>query len=86
MMGLRILVQSEKDTRYVESRIEEFLVNMRSVIENMSAAEFEEQKKGLIRKWLEKVKNLNEETSRFWGHIESGYLDFHRRKLNFTSL
>lgn len=78
-IGLRILVQSEKDPKYVESRIEAFLVHMRGTIESMSAELFEEQKQGLIGKWNEKLKNLNEESVRFWNHIESGYLDFSRR-------
>lgn len=79
-IGLRILVQSEKDPKYLESRVEAFLVHMRGVLETMSDTEFEEQKKGLIDRWNEKLKNLNEETTRFWNHVESGYLDFSRRE------
>ncbi|KAI5119937.1 hypothetical protein M0805_002126 [Coniferiporia weirii] len=79
-IGLRILVQSEKDPKYLESRVEAFLVHMRGVLETMSDSEFDEQKKGISSKWMEKLKNMNEETSRFWQHIESGYLDFNRRE------
>lgn len=53
---------------------------MRGVLENMDSAGFEEHKKGLVQKWTEKLKNMNEETSRFWSHVESGYLDFARRE------
>lgn len=84
-VGLRILVQSEKDPKYLESRADAFLVHMRSTIEMMDEAHFQEQKDGLIRKWNEKLKNMNEETIRFWNHIESGYLDFSRREFMFES-
>ncbi|KAH8117077.1 insulin-degrading enzyme [Phellopilus nigrolimitatus] len=79
-IGLRIIVQSEKDPKYLESRIEAFLVHMRGVFDAMDDAQFEEQKKGLVHKWTEKLKNMNDETMRFWNHVESGYLDFSRRE------
>lgn len=84
--GLRILVQSEKNPKYVETRIEAFLVHMREVLESMSETEFEQHKRGLAHKWTEKLKNLNEETARFWNQIESGYLDFTRRQDDATRL
>ncbi|KAH8114098.1 insulin-degrading enzyme [Phellopilus nigrolimitatus] len=79
-IGLRIVVQSEKDPKYLESRIEAFLVHMRGVFDTMDDTQFEEQKKGLIHEWTEKLKNLNEETARFWSRIASGYLDFSRHE------
>ena len=79
-IGLRVLVQSEKDTKYLESRIDAFLVHMRGVLETMDETAFQEQKDGLTRKWNEKLKNMNEETTRFWNHVDSGYLDFSRRE------
>ncbi|TDL24920.1 insulin-degrading enzyme [Rickenella mellea] len=79
-IGLRILVQSEKDPQYLETRVDAFLTSMRDILESMDEKEFEEQRKGLIHKWTEKLKNLTEETDRFWNHIESGYLDFFRRE------
>lgn len=79
-IGLRVLVQSEKDPKYLETRINGFLVHMRETLELMPETEFEEHKRGLAHKWTEKLKNLNEESSRFWNQIESGYLDFTRRE------
>ncbi|KAL5511367.1 STE23_2 [Sanghuangporus vaninii] len=79
-LGLRILVQSEKDPKYLETRIEAFLDHMRGVIETMDDEQFEEHKKSLEQKWTEKLKNLQEEATRFWTHIDSGYLDFTRRE------
>jgi insulysin len=78
-VGLRIVVQSERGPVYLEERVEVFLDHMKGVIELMTEEEFIEQKNGLGRNWREIVKNLNEEVSKFWAHINSGYLDFLRR-------
>ena len=78
--GLRIVVQSERSPVYLEGRVDAFLDHMTSVIEFMTDEEFAEQKNGLERKWREVAKNLNEEVNRFWAQIDSGYLDFSRRK------
>ena len=80
--GLRIVVQSERGPVYLEERVEAFLDYMKGVIESMTDEEFAGQKNGLERKWREVAKNLNEETGRFWAHIDTGYLDFLRRKLS----
>jgi insulysin len=80
--GLRIVVQSERGPVYLEERVEAFLDHMKGVIELMTDEEFAGQKNGLERKWREVAKNLNEEVSKFWAHIDSGYLDFLRRKLS----
>jgi insulysin len=78
--GLRIVIQSERGPVYLEERVEAFLDHMKGVIESMTDEQFAEQKSGLERKWREAPKNLNEEVSRHWAHIDSGYLDFLRRK------
>jgi len=79
-VGLRIVVQSERGPVYLEERVEAFLDHMKGVIELMTDEDFVEQKNGLERQWREVVKNLSEEVGRFWAHIDSGYLDFLRRK------
>ena len=73
-------MQSERGPVYLEGRVEAFLDHMKGVIELMTDEEFAAQKHGLERKWREVAKNLVEEVSRFWVHIDSGYLDFSRRK------
>ncbi|KAG6860960.1 hypothetical protein C0995_005624 [Termitomyces sp. Mi166 len=79
--GMRIVVQSEKTPGYLEERVESFLDGMKTTIENMSEAEVAAQKSGLERKWLEKDKNLADETSYFMNHIMTGHLDFLRSEL-----
>jgi insulysin len=83
--GLRIVVQSERGPVYLEGRVEAFLDHMKGVIELMTDEEFAEQKQGLERKWREVAKNLEEEVGRYWAHIDSGYLDFLRRKRHLRS-
>jgi insulysin len=77
--GLRIFLQSERKPAYCEERIESFLAGQRGRLESMPAKEFAEQKEGLKRKWLERLKNLREETNRYWKYIAAGHFDFHRR-------
>lgn len=74
--GYRILIQSEKDPSYLEKRIDAFLTNFGKSIEEMSETEFEGHRRSLINKRLEKLKNLTQETNRFWGHVMSECFDF----------
>ena len=78
MVGLRIVVQSERGPVYLEGRVEAFLDHMKGVLEFMTDEQFAEQKNGLERKWREVPKNLKEEASGFWSQIDSSYLDFLR--------
>ncbi|KAL4067799.1 Metalloenzyme, LuxS/M16 peptidase-like protein [Scleroderma citrinum] len=77
--GLRIVVQSERGTGYLEERVEAFLDTMDSKLEEMSTEEFNDFKRGLQQRWREPAKNLGEEASRYWQQIDSGFFDFLRR-------
>ena len=83
-MGLRFLVQSERTPEYLDFRVEAFLVTFRHMLEKMSDSEFEGHKRSLIVKRLEKLKNLDQETSRFWNHITNEYYDFEQGIYTFT--
>ena len=72
----RILVQSERDCKYLEERCDAFLVKLEQGLRAMTDKTFEAHKIGLINKRLEKVKNLSEEGARFWTHITSEMFDF----------
>lgn len=74
--GYRILIQSEKNPEYLERRIESFLHDLGHQIENMEERKFEKHKTSIINKRLERLKNLNSETGRFWNHILSECYDF----------
>ncbi|KAL8788751.1 MAG: hypothetical protein Q9195_007158 [Heterodermia aff. obscurata] len=76
--GYRVVIQSEKPTEYLEERINAFLELFAGKLHNMSQEEFESHKKSLINKRLEKIKNLEQECSRFWSHISNEYFDFYK--------
>ena len=79
-MGFRVIVQSERDSDYLESRIDAFFDQLRTLLRNLTPEEFAAHKRSLIHKKRESVKNLAEETNRFWMSIHSGYYDFLSRE------
>ena len=78
-IGYRVIIQSERPTSYLEERINAFLAFFGKSLDEMSEDEFESHKKSLINKRLEKLKNLDQESARFWNHITLEYLDFLQR-------
>ncbi|KAG6018861.1 hypothetical protein E4U41_003534 [Claviceps citrina] len=74
--GFRFLIQSEKTPEYLDGRIEAFLIQFGQTLESMSEADFEGHKRSLIIKRLEKMRNLDQESSRHWNQISSEYFDF----------
>ncbi|KAK5134751.1 hypothetical protein LTR08_006126 [Meristemomyces frigidus] len=74
--GYRVLIQSERECGYLETRIDAFLSGYEDVLRNLPAEEFEAHKVGVINKRLETLKNLNQETGRFWAHITGEVFDF----------
>nr|POE72795.1 putative zinc protease [Quercus suber] len=72
----RVLIQSERDCEYLDTRIDSFLYAFDKTIAELSASEFEEHKVSVINKRLETLKNLASETNRFWHHISGEMLDF----------
>jgi insulysin len=75
-LAYRIIIQSERTPDYLESRIDAFLGSYEQTIQDMSESAFEGHKRSLITKRLEKLKNLTQESSRLWSHIENEYFDF----------
>ena len=85
-MGYRVIIQSERDPAYLETRINAFLVQAGEKIASMSEAEFEGHKKSLINKRLEKLKNLDQEANRFWTLISSEYFNFHQVDVDVANI
>ena len=75
-MGYQVLVQSERTPEYLEERINAFLSSFGISLVEMPEAEFERHKTSKINEIMEKDKNLDQETWRFWGAISSEYYDF----------
>ncbi|KAH3684490.1 hypothetical protein WICPIJ_004540 [Wickerhamomyces pijperi] len=74
--GLRIIIQSERNNAYLESRIVNFLNNFQTTLEELPEDEFNKNKRSLIQKKLESLKNLSQENGRFIKAISNGYYDF----------
>ena len=85
-MGYRVIIQSERPTEYLEERINAFLAHFGKSLETMSKEDFESHKSSLIAKRLEKIKNLDQESTRFWSHISNEYLDFLSREHDVSYL
>jgi insulysin len=78
--GFRFLIQSERTPDYLDRRIEAFLVRFGETLQKMTEAEFEGHKRSLVIKRLEKLRNLDQETSRHWAQISNEYYDFEQGK------
>ncbi|CAJ1955203.1 unnamed protein product [Cylindrotheca closterium] len=77
--GLLFLIQSDGfDPPHVESRIERFLANFRERIVAMESEEFQNNVDAMVSSFLEKNKNLGEESSRYWNVIQNETFHFTR--------
>lgn len=75
-MQYRVIIQSERTPEYLDERVESFLNGFKKIFDEMSDSDFEGHKRSLITKRLEKMKNLDQESSRHWSHIDGEYFDF----------
>ncbi|KAK4053747.1 metalloprotease [Microbotryomycetes sp. JL201] len=78
-MGLRVIVQSERDAAYVEGRVDAFWQEFAKTLDDMSESDFEKYKQAVINRKMEDHKNMWEESSFFWLHIHAGWYDFEQR-------
>ena len=85
-MGYRVIIQSERSPEYLETRINAFLASFGKSLDRMPDEEFESHKQSLITKRLEKLKNLDQESSRFWNHISNEYFDFSKNETDVAHL
>lgn len=74
--GYRVLIQSEKSCNYLEQRIDNFLHTFKKALVEMTQEEFESHKRSVINRRLEKLKNLDQESGRFWQHISNEFYHF----------
>lgn len=83
--GFRVLVQSERRPEYLDKRIDAFLEQFGRALEQMSESEFEGHKRSLIVKRLEKLRNLDQESTRHWEQIMNEYHDFEQGMCRLNS-
>jgi len=74
--GIRVIVQSERNATYLESRIDNFFKQYHRTLIELSEEEFEKNKEALIGRKLETLKNLSHENGRFLRAISNGFYDF----------
>lgn len=75
-LGLRFIIQSERDTIYLENRVEIFLDTLRNIIINMTPSEYQAQVDSLIAEKREKFQNMGQEGAKYWEDIDCGYYEF----------
>ncbi|KAB8360827.1 hypothetical protein FH972_024561 [Carpinus fangiana] len=80
MAAYHVLIQSERSPDFLEGRIELFLRGFRDRLAAMSQEDFEGYKRSVINARLEKVKNLTQETNRFWAHVSNEMYFFDDRE------
>ncbi|KAI0105424.1 peptidase M16 inactive domain-containing protein [Nemania sp. FL0031] len=80
--GFRFIIQSERTSEYLESRIDAFLHSQAKTMQEMTDASFESHKRSVVVKRLEKLKNLDQETGRHWTQISNEYYDFESGKFS----
>lgn len=80
--GLLFLIQSDSfDPDHVEGRIENFIANFRGRIVKMSSEDFQTNVDTVVASFLEKNKNLGEESSRYWHVIQNQTYQFKRLQM-----
>ena len=68
--GLLLLIQSDQyDPIYLDGRVDAFLERTRARLCSMSAEEFQTNIDAVVANFLEKNKNLSEESSKYWDAI-----------------
>ncbi|XP_046548482.1 insulin-degrading enzyme-like [Haliotis rubra] len=86
VQGLRVIVQSDRQPSFVESRVEAFLKTIDDYINKMSEEEFAKHVKALAAKRLEKPKKLSVLNGKFWGEIISEQYHFDRDNVEVAYL
>ena len=84
--GVGVLVQSDREPKYLDARIEKFMHSMRDFIHDMAKEEFETNLKGLIDKRLEKPKNLSARAGRYWNEIVRQQYNFNRDEIETVAM
>ncbi|KAI0220840.1 Insulin-degrading enzyme [Lamellibrachia satsuma] len=86
VQGLRVIVQSDRTPEYVESRIEEFLLQMKTEIGNMLDEDFTKHVEALATHRLERPKKLSAQNARYWSEIISQQYNFDRDEVEVAHL
>lgn len=86
VQGLRVIIQSDRPSQYVDDRVEAFLHHMDTVIKDMSQEEYDKHVSALAAKRLEKSKKINEQNMKYWSEILSNTYNFDRDEIEVACL
>ncbi|XP_045464651.1 insulin-degrading enzyme [Harmonia axyridis] len=86
VLGLRIIVQSDKHPAYLDERIEEFLSSMKTYLISMEEDEFIRHQDALAAQRLEKPKQLASQTNLYWSEITAQQYHFNRTEIEVAYL
>ncbi|CCK69038.1 metalloendopeptidase KNAG_0B06080 [Huiozyma naganishii CBS 8797] len=80
--NMRILIQSEHTTPYLEFRIDTFYQKFGELLNAMSEEDFSKHKNALCKSLLQKYKNMQEESTRYTAAVYLGDYNFthHQKK------
>tara|TARA_R110002003_G_scaffold1680_1_gene23433 strand:+ start:2183 stop:2674 length:492 start_codon:yes stop_codon:yes gene_type:complete len=82
--GYSISIQSERGSRYLESRIEHFLIAFETVLQNMSQENFEAHRDAITSTIVTRPTNMDQEDARLWDRISDNSYDFMRSALSLA--
>ena len=87
LLSIHIIVQSNhKDPQYLDERIEDFLNTFKALLLQYTPEMIKENIDAVKDRLLEKSKNLNEDSRKYWSEIKSRTYLFGREKLLSESL
>jgi insulysin len=74
--GYSISIQSERECRHLEHRIDCFLTSFGDSLRKLSLEEFQSHRTAVTSRLLGDLNNVADENVRFWDHIRDGSYDF----------
>ncbi|KAI7834372.1 Metalloenzyme, LuxS/M16 peptidase-like protein [Kickxella alabastrina] len=74
--GLQFYIQGESNPTYATMRIDAFVHDFRQYLLDFDAAKLATQIKSIVDQARERVKNISQETARYWSQIDSEKYDF----------
>ncbi|KAJ1944023.1 metalloprotease [Kickxella alabastrina] len=74
--GLQFYIQGESNPTYATMRIDAFVHDFRQYLLDFDAAKLATQIKSIVDQARERVKNISQETARYWSQIDSENYDF----------
>ncbi|KAK2572346.1 Insulin-degrading enzyme [Acropora cervicornis] len=84
--GLHFLIQSEKEPTLLDSRVENFILEVEDYIQSMSEQEFRNHVEALAVRRLDKPKKLSSECTKHWKEILSRQYNFDRDNVEVAFL